>query len=496
MLRKLGWTLGALLGAVVVLLAIMAVNAYLLKPSRQLKVESVELLKVDEAAVAQRLAVAVKAKTISSLEDPALNRDEFLKLHAHLKASFPKAHAAMTVEAVGELSLLYMWKGRDASAKPIVLLAHQDVVPIAPNTEAQWKQPPFGGVVADGYVWGRGAWDNKGNLLSMLEAVEALVAAGHQPRQTVYFFFGADEEVGGNRGAKAAAKLLAERGVKADWVLDEGLLVTEGVLKGFAKPIALIGLAEKGYLTVMLRVPGTPGHSSMPPPTPRTTAIGLLSASLAKLDDQQMPGGLRGISRDLFDTLAPEATGVQRLVLSNLWLTKPLVESQLAKGASTNAMLRTTTAMTVLQAGNKENVIPGEAVATINFRTLPGDTGDKVVQHVLQVVDNPAVKVEKASFNSEASKVASSHAPAYQLINRSIREVFGDVVVTPGMMIAATDSRHFDGVADNIYKFSPVRAGPEDLPRFHGTNERISLKSYAEMIRFYHRLLKTGTSAN
>ena len=208
-------------------------------------------------------------------------------------------------------------------------MAHQDVVPVAPGTEGDWEVAPFSGAQKDGFVWGRGAWDDKGNLMSIMEAVEMRVGAGFQPRQTIYLAFGHDEELGGERGARPIAALLKERGVRLRFVLDEGLLITEGVIPGLDKPAALVGVAEKGFLTVELVATATPGHSSMPPVVAGTSAIGMLSEALARLEKEQMPLEIRGVAREIFESLAPEMSGLNRVLLSNLWLFRPLVESQL-----------------------------------------------------------------------------------------------------------------------------------------------------------------------
>jgi len=343
--------------------------------------------------------------------------------------------------------------------------------------------------VKDGFVWGRGSWDDKANLIAQMEAIEKLVAAGFQPRRTIYLIFGSDEEVGGLRGAVPIARLLAERKVRLDFVIDEGLLITEGVLPGLKAPGAIIGIAEKGYLSVVLRLAATPGHSSQPPPK-GTSAIAMMSAALKRLDDDQLPASIQGVAREMFETVAPEMSGFNRVALSNLWLFGPVVQRQLEAGASTNAMLRTTTALTMFNAGNKDNVLPGQAEATVNFRILPGDSQANVMAHVKRAAGNDRFELFALPGNSEPSKVTPTDSESYKLINRTVRELFPGTVVAPGLMIAATDSRHFGEVADHIYKFSPVRARPEDLPRFHGTNERIALANLAELIRFYHRLVE------
>jgi carboxypeptidase PM20D1 len=319
-----------------------------------------------------------------------------------------------------------------------------------------------------------------------MEAVEKLIKDGFTPRQTIYLAFGHDEEVSGLQGAKMIASLMQSRGISLDYVLDEGLLITEGILKGLDQSAALIGVAEKGYATIQLSLDATPGHSSIPP---QKTAIGMMSVALARLEDQQFPAQIQGVALALFETIAPEMHGLNRVLLSNLWLFKPLVQRELAKGAGTNAMLRTTTALTMIHAGNKDNVLPGHIDATVNFRTLPGDTQATVLAHVKQTVSNDAIQLSTASGNSEPSRISPMNSKAYQTLNKTVREVFANTIVAPGLMLGATDSRHFEGISQHIFKFSPVRATADDLPRFHGTNERISVKNYAEMIRFYHQLL-------
>lgn len=490
MIKRVLLAAAALLG---LLVAAVAVNT-LRQGSRQIDVPPAPPLAVDGQGAGERLAASLRFRTISRYDDANLNADEFRKLHAFLEQRYPKAHAALRREVVGGLSLLYTWQGTDPQAKPIMLMAHQDVVPVAPGTEKDWQAQPWSGELKDGFVWGRGAWDDKANLISQLEAVEMLVASGFKPRQTVYLAFGADEEVGGLRGAKEIVRLLESRNVKLDYVLDEGLLITEGVMPGLSKPAALIGIAEKGYLSVVLRVPATPGHSSMPPPK-GTSAIAMMSAALRRIEDEQLPAGIRGVAKEMFETIAPEMSGFGRVALTNLWLFGPVVQGQLEKGASTNAMMRTTTALTVFNAGNKDNVLPGQAEATVNFRLLPGDTKAAVMEHVRQKAGSDRFELMALPGAAEPSPVSPTQSASYQALNRTIREVFPGTLVAPGLMIGATDSRHFTGLSDHVYRFSPVRARPEDLPRFHGTNERISTANLAELIRFYHQLLRNTAGA-
>ncbi|GAB4118600.1 MAG: M20 family peptidase [Rubrivivax sp.] len=481
----------ALIGLVLLLAALaaaLAVNTWR-QGSRQVQVAPVPPLKVDVDGAAASLAEAVKARTIAGLLDPAGTAAAFDQLHAHLAQRYPLVHAKLQREVVGGHSLLFTWPGKNPQAKAIVLMAHQDVAPVAPGTEGLWQKPPFSGAVDAEFVWGRGAWDDKGNLVAQLEAVEMLLAAGFEPARPVILVFGHDEEVGGLRGAKPIVELLKQRGTKVEWVIDEGLLIADGMMPGLKAPAALIGVAEKGFVSVQLTAQATPGHSSMPP-APGQSAIAVLSAALAKVDANPMSGGITGIARQMFDAVAPEMAGFNRVALSNLWLLGPVVQGMLEKSPSTNALLRTTTALTIVNGGNKENVLPGRADATVNFRLLPGDTPETVLAHLKRVVADERIEMKVVGEPSLPSKVSAVDSDAYRLIERTVRELYPEVVVAPGLMLGGTDSRHFDGYAEQVFRFSPVRAKPADLARFHGTDERIAKSNLAELIRFYHRLVE------
>ena len=478
----------ALIGTVVLavgLMAGMSLRAYS-TGSRQEAVTAVPKLAIDEMAVAMRLSGAVRFRTISLDERPDASADAFLGLHDYLAARFPGVHRSLKLEKVGQYSLLYTWPGSDPSLKPIMLMAHQDVVPIAPGTEKDWQHDPFGGEIADGFVWGRGAWDDKSNLLAVLEALENLIAKGARPKRTILVASGHDEEVGGERGAHAIADLLKSRGTQLEFVIDEGSLIAEGINRRVAKPMAAIGIAEKGALTLSLAVEMAPGHSSMPP---KVTSIGTLAAAIDRLENNQMPARIGGVAMEFFETLAPEMDDFNRVMLSNLWLTEPMVRARLEGQPAMNAMLRTTTAVTVINGGNKANVLPAQANALVNFRILPGDSMGAVERHVREQISNPSITVAHVGAGRDPSPVSSPKTPAYSSIAHTIREVFPDAIVAPGLVIAGTDSRHMTELTTNVYRFLPVRATGDDLARFHGTNERISIANYADLIRFFQRLI-------
>jgi carboxypeptidase PM20D1 len=387
---------------------------------------------------------------------------------------------------VNDYSLLYTWEGQGTGA-PILLLAHLDVVPVEAGTEADWTQPPFAGNVADGYVWGRGALDDKASAVAILAAAELLLASGGQPQRTVIIALGHDEEVSGARGAGEMAERLRARGVAPELVLDEGGSISEGLVPGVVAPLASIGMGEKGYVSVELDAKSEGGHSSIPP---SSTAIGLVSGAIARLERHQVRANLGAVMGRSLDYLGPELPFARRLVLANLWLFQPLVEWQMGQTPQTNAVIRTTTAATIFEAGVKENILPVAARAVVNFRILPGDTVDGVVEHVRTVVDDPRISLRVLGGDNNPTTLSDPDAPAFAQLSRTIRAVFPGTVVIPFLALGATDARHYTALTPNVYRFVPLRVGPQDLARVHGTNERIAVRDFVDMIRFYAELLR------
>ncbi len=442
---------------------------------------------IDVTAAAERLAEALRFRTISYQDTSAFDLAEFAALHRHLGRAFPKVHQALTRETVGGASLLYTWWGSDTSLAPIVLMAHQDVVPVEPGTEGDWTHAPFSGAISGGYLWGRGAIDDKSNLTAQLEAVELLLSRGYAPRRTVLLVYGHDEEVGGLNGAARIVELLEARGVRPAFVVDEGGALAEGIIPGLSFPVAAVGIAEKGYLSLKLSVQTEGGHSSMPP---SRTAIGILARALERLERHQMPRGLRPVTEAMFDYLGPELSFAARLALANRWLFEPVIVRRFGSTAIGNALLRTTTAPTIFQAGVKENVLPSAASAVVNFRLLPGDSIRHVVEHVRRTIDDPRIEIRMLEFRSEPSPTSSVDSDAFRSIARSIRQVVPDAVVVPWLVVGGTDSRYFTRLTEEVYRVSLVRAGPKDMGRIHGIDERVGIENYGEMVRFYVQLLQ------
>jgi carboxypeptidase PM20D1 len=481
-----------LLGGLAVLVAVACAVVYKAATleSKQVAVAPAPRVEFDVEAATERLARAVTFKTISYQDPTDFDGAEFDGLHAFLAESFPRVHATLTREKVSNWSLLYTWMGTDPALKPIVLMAHLDVVPVVPGTEGDWEHDAYSGAITDGFIYGRGTMDDKSSAMAILESVEKLIEQGRQPVRTIYLAFGHDEEVGGALGAAAIVELMKSRGIAPEFVLDEGGVIVSGAMPGIEAPVATVGVAEKGYMTVKLTVNVDGGHSSQPP---RETAIGIMSEAITRLQDRQMPGGIDGLSADMLAHVGPEMPFGLRIAMGNLWLFAPIIERQFAASPVMNAFLRTTTAPTIIQGGTKENVLPPEVSAIVNFRILPGDSREDVVDHIVRVVDDERVAVEPFMDQAvEASKVSPSEGPHFELIERTIREVAPGTVVTPYLVIGATDARKFEVICDNVYRFLPMPILNDDLKRMHGTNERIAIETYATMLQFYHRLIENA----
>lgn len=441
---------------------------------------------------AQHLAEAIRFQTISLVAgDPRPGLEgPWLDQQAWMETTYPAAHAAMTKETVpGTLTLVYTWEGSDPSLAPILFMAHQDVVPVNIGTEGDWTGAPFAGEIVDGHVYGRGALDDKSSLVGLLEAADALAASGFEPKRTIIFLFGHDEEVSGS-GAEQGIAFLQARGVKPVMALDEGFaIINPSPLSG--KPMGYIGVAEKGYLTLKVTAVGTGGHSSTPP---RDSAAVRLGRAVVALDENQMPADFsKPPVSDLFKASAPDMPFMQKMAMANLWLFKGMVEGAMADLPSGNAMIRTTTAPTMLVGSAKENVLAQRAVATVNFRVHPNDTVEDVMAHVKDVtsgIEGIEIAVgEEGLRGGGASPVSPTDGKPYAVLASVAEAAGGGAPVAPGLVLGATDGRWATGITDSVYRFVPALITPEDLSGFHGTNERMSVENMKRIPEAYAQII-------
>ncbi len=476
-------------GALGLLVAVLFVRAAPLT-SKQLRVPPGPRLTIDTDGLTERLAGSLRFPTISYRETERMDPAVFRSFHAYLERSFPAVHATLERETVADLSLLFTWPGRDPSLRPVLWMGHMDVVPIEDASASEWIYPPFGGEIRDGFIWGRGAIDDKADIICMLEAIERSIERGFHPDRSFYLFLGHDEEVQ-SVGAEAAVALLESRGVELEYVLDEGGGFLVDGLSILDRTLAPLVIAEKGSVSFELIARGTAGHSSVPP---RNTAAGILAAAVVRLEGNPMPANLGGTVRLTLDFLAPELPFGPRLVLGNLWLFETPLRYFVAQDRVIDALARTTTAVTILQSGVKANVVPQEARAVVNHRILPGDSVEGVRKHVVRTVDDDRVEVRilPRSKPRGPSPVSRIDSAAFSTIQRTVAERFPEAVLIPALSTGGTDARFFHRLTDSVYRLTPIEVQRETLQRAHGLNERVPVASLPRAVAFYSRLMEAS----
>ena len=473
-----------------VLLGVLVVGVMLVRTqiaARQSAISRIELpawIGVKADAAPQHLSRALQFKTVSHDVTTEDNSEAWAGLRDWLIRTYPKFHEAAIREVVGKGTLVYTWKGTDTSLEPIILMAHQDVVPVAEDTLNAWKAPPFSGAIRDGAVWGRGAVDDKGSLVALMEAAELLAVRDFHPRRTVILVVGDDEETLGS-GARGAAQVLKARGVRAQFLLDEGdLVITDFPLTG--KPVALIGIAEKGYATLRVTVRAPGGHSSAPP---KDTGATTLARAVVAINDHGFPLRFNELTAGTLKALIPGLPFPMRMVIANDWLFGPMLTTKIAATPYGAAGLHTTTAPTMLSGSLQDNVLPTTSVARINYRIMPGDTTEKVMANARSAVGRLPVELSWEGETAEPPPVSSANAESFTVIAALASEIC-HAQPAPALITATTDSRYLVGTAKDIYRFWPISMSGQDLEMIHGVNEYLSLQNLEAMIEFYARLIE------
>ncbi|MFT5691610.1 MAG: carboxypeptidase PM20D1 [Oceanicoccus sp.] len=470
-------------------IAIILLRTLMFSPP-EIATEDKIIIDVDAATVAQHLSEAVQFQTISPPRPEKRNFSVFDNFLEWAEQTYPELHS-LEKTIVKEHTILLKWPGRNPTLKPILLAAHYDVVPVVPGTEDRWTHPPFGGVIDNGFVWGRGSLDDKSGVIVMMEAATLLLRQGFTPERSVYFSFDHDEEIGGTEGALGVTELFKEQGIQLAWSIDEGSFILNNIYPGVEMPVASINVAEKGYLTLDLTANGDSGHSSMPT---KDASIFLLAEAISRLRATPLSGGLEGISLEAMETIAQYSTFSRRLFFANRWLFQGLIEDELSKSGPTNAMLRTTTAPTLLSAGIKDNILPGTAMATVNFRLHPRDTLEGVIDAVTTIINDDRIEIQRRGTGSLPSKVSSTDGMGYEIIAKVSRQMFGPLITIPGITGGGTNSSHYETVADDSYRINLLSLGPDDIAGFHGTNERISVENLGAGTAAYAQLITLGAS--
>lgn len=438
-------------------------------------------IEIDGDSAARHLSGAIQIKTIGYDDIEKTDRKAFKDFIGYLEQTYPDLHRVMDRDIVNDLSILYRWKGKSSGEKPALFCAHIDVVPVESGTEGDWKFPPYSGAVNEGAVWGRGTQDIKVQLITLLEAADAMIKKGITPERDIYFAFGHDEETRRYDGADRIASLLKERGVSFEYVLDEGGCVLDNAVAGVNRPIAFIGTAEKGFVNIRLSVKGEGGHSSMPP---EHSAAGLVSRAVCRIESNKLPLTLTGPVRDMFRSLAPAMGFGSRLFLSNLWIFAPLFKKVFAKTPSGAAFLRTTMAPTMLEGSGAPNVLPLNSSAVINARILHGESSASLKSHLVKVIADSSVEIEMNQVY-EPSKISPADSFGINRISGAIHGIWPEAVISPYLVVGGTDARKYEELTDCVYRFSPFRIDNSEMKQMHGTNEHISIKNISDSVKFY-----------
>ena len=435
--------------------------------------------------------------------------DEFMK---YLTDSYPEVYRVMDVDTINTYGLVFHWKGKNSDLKPILFLSHYDVVPVVgydPSTATvadtvfrfhdkplppigtyseKWDYPPFSGAVAGGRIYGRGTLDMKCMLFSLMEGADNLIAEGFQPERDIWFAFGQDEEVSGRQGASKIADYFKQKGLRFSAVYDEGGIIAApgSAIESIQEPLALVGVGEKGFLTLRLTIKGMGGHSSMPP---SKSSLVYAAEIIEKLNDNQFPAEIIPPIAAFFDNVGEEMGFFSQMAIANQWLLEPLLLKTMEKSPASNALVRTTTAITMAKGSDAANVLASEAEVTVNFRILPGESVAGVIEHVKKLCEGYDVAIHVVS-EREPSSISPENVRGFEIIKEEMAKIYPAAIVTSYITIGGTDSYKYQTVSDDIYRFLPICLNQYEQRTIHNENEYISLENFGKMQWYFKELMK------
>lgn len=475
------WLIIAVAAVLVALIAVVLVRTLMFVPRPQETPEPFEV-KCDREKAIKGLQSMIRCKTVSYVDESMEDEAEFDKFYALLPQLFPNVFAHCEYTKISKRSILFRWKGKDSS-QCRVMMAHYDVVPIQ---EDGWVKPAFEGIIEDNEMWGRGTLDTKGTLNGVLQAAEQLIGEGFVPKNDIYMAFAGNEEQDGY-GAPAIVSYFKERNIRPLMVFDEGGAVVENVFPGVHEPCALVGISEKGMLNLRMSINGTGGHASSPSPH---TPIGDLAKGCVKVEKHPFKYTISEPVRQMFDTMGRHSTFLYRMIFANLWLFGGLLNLICKKsGGELNALVRTTCAFTQMEGSQAPNVIPAHAEMVANIRIMCGETVDSVISRISGLIDNPKVEYS-VIYGSDPATVSRTDTEEWKTVERVIKQTWDGVLVSPYLMVACSDSRHYGEICDCVYRFSVMALSGESRGMIHGNNERINLDTLVKIVEFYLRLMQ------
>lgn len=446
----------------------------------------------NEACLAH-LQGMVRIPTVSNPDSRLMDFSKFDELHDFLRTSYPLLHQHLSLQKVGRAGLLYHWKGTGRSKeKPLLLMAHQDVVPV--GDEAEWEHPPFAAVVENGMLYGRGTTDSKCNIMAEMESVEELLRQGYTPDTDVYLAYGYNEEVMGGDGpsAKMIADTLQEMGVRLGMVIDECGGCSDGQSEKVDRPVCDIVVGEKGYADFALIAEDEGGHSSTPGTESPMVRMG---QALQALWANPFPYRIVPVVQENLSTLAPYSTRPEREkeLLGDIPAHfEEIVRELLPQDRSMAALFHTTMAPTMIKGSDQANILPTRVTCTVNCRLLPGDTLESVQQHIQSVMpEGITVQLVKGT---PASPLSPTGSFGYNVIRSLCEEDHPTVITTPSLMLGGTDARYFYGVCDHVYRFSAFYF-ENNWGDAHSPREAIPVSVLDGGAKFFLRLIRRYTSA-
>ena len=469
------------LAALAALILVIVIRTLQFKPETEAPVEATNI-PLNQQKIVDDMAEMIRCKTVSHFDKSKIEWSEFEKFQNLLKERFPRIHASCSLEKIGTTGLLYHLPGKSA-AKPAVCMSHYDVVPVE---EEGWEKPAFAGIVENGELWGRGTLDTKGTLCGVMEALEYLLGNGYVPENDLYLAFSGEEEISGE-SCPEIVKYLKERGVDPALVLDEGGAVVEKVFPGVKRRSALIGIAEKGAVDISFSMESQGGHASTPP---KHTILGQLSQAVTRIEANPFRYQMTKPVAEMFDVMGRNSSFVFRMIFANLWLFSPVLDIWAkSAGGEINAMLRTTVAVTCMQGSKAYNVLPPSASFGINMRLLGEDTIESASEYLKKVISNDKISLSVVD-GSNPSRCSVTEGEGWDKLKLAIRKTWPDAIVSPYLMMAASDSRHYGVICEKVYRFSAMYLSSAQRATIHGHNERIPVETLVRCVEFYVRLLE------
>ena len=466
----------------VAIIAIVAVRTKNFKPYEEEKRE-VKKVKFDQKAAVNSLAELIKCKTVSFYDHSKEDSKEFKKLIDKLPKLYPNVCKTLTLKKFkGDRALLFRWTGKNPGAAA-VFMAHFDVVPV---NEDEWSKPAFDALIEDGVMWGRGTLDTKVTFNGILSAAENLIKQKYQPEHDIYFAFSGGEEVSGP-GASMIVDYFKENNINLSMVIDEGGAVVKDIFPGVKEECGLIGIAEKGLMNLQFDVKSSGGHASAPAPH---TPVGVLSKACCKVENHPFKMHLDGPAGLMFDVLGRRSSLLYRIIFANLWLFRPVLDLICKKsGGELNALVRTTSAFTMMSGSLAPNVVPPTASMVANLRLNPSDTTDSAIAYVNRVIRDKNVKISMLE-GANPSRVSRIDVDGYRWIKNAVEDTWKGCIVAPYLMVQCSDSRHYSDISDRVYRFSAMDLTADERKTIHGNDEHIRIETIYKSVEFFIRVMK------